>query len=86
MAALEAEGAQNVVEACSQAAGGRRCVLTSSMLASIWQRDPVQGMLDEQHWSDEQFCRENKVHCRSFNVWLPINSKSSGLNSMKLTL
>ncbi|XP_077244050.1 cinnamoyl-CoA reductase-like SNL6 [Tasmannia lanceolata] len=62
MALMEAEGAENVIEACGQAACVKRCILTSSLLASIWQNNGVVArVVDENCWSDEQFCRDNKL-------------------------
>jgi nucleoside-diphosphate-sugar epimerase len=62
MAVVEAEGAKNVIEACGRAAYTKRCIFTSSLLASIWRGDNVDRVVDETGWSDENFCRENRVH------------------------
>jgi nucleoside-diphosphate-sugar epimerase len=62
MAVLEAEGAKNVIEACGRAANIKRCIFTSSLLASIWNGDNVDRIVDETAWSDEEVCRENRVH------------------------
>lgn len=62
MAFVEAEGAKNVIEACGRAAYIKRCIFTSSLLASIWKGDNVDRVVDETCWSDEEFCRENRVH------------------------
>ncbi|GAB2299900.1 hypothetical protein Dimus_033949 [Dionaea muscipula] len=63
MGFLETEGARNVVEACSRAAYVKRCVFTSSLLASIWNEhdDNSDQTVDENCWSDEEFCREKKL-------------------------
>lgn len=61
MALLEAKGAENVIEACGRVRSVKRCILSSSLLASVWQRNVVSGVLDESCWTDEEFCRENKV-------------------------
>ncbi|KAM4123880.1 hypothetical protein ACB094_01G189900 [Castanea mollissima] len=61
MTFLEAEGARNVIEACGRAAYAKRCIFTSSLLASIWKGDNVDRVIDETCWSDEEFCRENKL-------------------------
>lgn len=61
MAVLEANGAENVIEACGRVGSVKRCIFASSLLASIWQRNGVLGVLDESCWTDEEFCRENKV-------------------------
>ncbi|KAK9272910.1 hypothetical protein L1049_003289 [Liquidambar formosana] len=60
MAFLEAEGARNVIEACGRAAYVKRCIFTSSLLASVWQGSATEGIVDESCWSDEEFCRGNK--------------------------
>ncbi|XP_059670545.1 cinnamoyl-CoA reductase-like SNL6 [Cornus florida] len=60
MAFLETEGAKNVIEACGIVAYVKRCIFTSSLLASIWKRDNADRVVDEGCWSDEEFCRENK--------------------------
>nr|GMC62272.1 cinnamoyl-CoA reductase-like SNL6 [Ipomoea batatas] len=60
MAFLETEAAGNVIEACSKAAYARRCIFTSSLLASIWKGNNHEHDLDESSWTDEDFCRENK--------------------------
>nr|AIX92150.1 cinnamoyl-CoA reductase 1 [Betula platyphylla] len=61
MAFVEAEGAKNVIEACGRAAYIKRCIFTSSLLASIWKGDNVDRVVDETCWSDEEFCRENRL-------------------------
>ncbi|KAF8407926.1 hypothetical protein HHK36_007066 [Tetracentron sinense] len=61
MAFIETEAAKNVIEACGRAAYVKRCIFTSSLLASIWQSDAVNGVVDESCWSNEEFCRENKL-------------------------
>ncbi|KAK6927988.1 3-beta hydroxysteroid dehydrogenase/isomerase [Dillenia turbinata] len=63
MAFLESEGAKNVIEACGSSAYVKRCIFTSSLLAAIWRREETdnQSIVDESFWSDEEFCRENKL-------------------------
>ena len=61
MAFLETEAARNVIEACCRAAYVKRCIFTSSLLASIWTDDDRTGIIDESCWSDEEFCRDRKV-------------------------
>ncbi|XP_019185655.1 PREDICTED: cinnamoyl-CoA reductase-like SNL6 [Ipomoea nil] len=62
MAFLETEAAGNVIEACSKTAYARRCIFTSSLLASIWKgNNHEHDDLDESSWTDEDFCRENKL-------------------------
>lgn len=63
MAILEREGSRNVVEACSRAAYVKRCIFTSSLVASIWRSANSfhSSLIDETCWSDEDFCRQNKL-------------------------
>lgn len=61
MAFLEAEAAKNVIEVCGRAAYVKRCIFTSSLLACIWKGNDLSNLIDESSWSDEAFCRENKL-------------------------
>ncbi|XP_043717754.1 cinnamoyl-CoA reductase-like SNL6 [Telopea speciosissima] len=61
MAFLETEAAKNVIEACGRAACVKRCIFTSSLLASIWQGNVAGEIINESCWSDEEFCRDNKL-------------------------
>ncbi|XP_016462186.1 cinnamoyl-CoA reductase-like SNL6 [Nicotiana tabacum] len=61
MAFLETEAAKNVIEACGRAAYIKRCIFTSSLLACIWKGNDLPNLIDESSWSDEAFCRENKL-------------------------
>ncbi|MBA0548209.1 hypothetical protein Golob_019319 [Gossypium lobatum] len=58
---LETEVARTVMEACAKAAYIKRCVFTSSLLASIWRNENIDGIIDDSCWSSEEFCRENKL-------------------------
>ncbi|CAM0881815.1 unnamed protein product [Alopecurus aequalis] len=66
MANLEAQAAERVIEACVRTESVRKCVFTSSLLACVWRenyphdrRGP--SIIDENCWSDETFCRDNKL-------------------------
>ncbi|XP_031279349.1 cinnamoyl-CoA reductase-like SNL6 [Pistacia vera] len=61
MAFLETEGARNVIEACGRTAYVKRCIFTSSLLASIWNGNNIDIVVDESCWSNEEFCREKKL-------------------------
>jgi hypothetical protein len=66
MAALEAQAAERVIEACVRTESVRKCVFTSSLLACVWRQShphDTRGprIIDENCWSDETFCRDNKV-------------------------
>ncbi|NP_001288486.1 cinnamoyl-CoA reductase 1 [Zea mays] len=66
MAALEAQAAERVIEACVRTESVRKCVFTSSLLACVWRQDYPHDRrcpttIDESCWSDESFCRDNKL-------------------------
>ncbi|XP_038990913.1 cinnamoyl-CoA reductase-like SNL6 [Hibiscus syriacus] len=61
MVFVETEVARTVVEACARAAYVKRCVFTSSLIASIWRNGNMDGVIEESCWSSEEFCRENKL-------------------------
>ncbi|KAE8713349.1 putative endo-1,3(4)-beta-glucanase 2-like [Hibiscus syriacus] len=61
MVFVETEVARTVVEACARAAYVKRCVFTSSLIASIWRNGNMDGVIEESCWSSEEFCRENKT-------------------------
>ncbi|KAJ4833259.1 hypothetical protein Tsubulata_005093 [Turnera subulata] len=61
MAFSETEGAKNVIEACGSAAYVRRCIFTSSLLAAIWPDGNLDMVIDESSWSNQDFCRDNKL-------------------------
>ncbi|KAM0866181.1 hypothetical protein ACQ4PT_042793 [Festuca glaucescens] len=68
MATLEAKAAEQVVEACVRAESVRKCVFTSSLLACVWRQNSPHHhqfptTVDESCWSDETFCRDNKLWC-----------------------
>lgn len=66
MAMLEAQAAERVIEACVRTESVRKCVFTSSLLACVWRQNyphdrRLPTIIDESCWSDESFCRDNKV-------------------------
>ncbi|PNT70635.1 hypothetical protein BRADI_2g14870v3 [Brachypodium distachyon] len=66
MASLETKAAERVVEACVRTESVRKCVFTSSLLACVWRQSYPQHRrfpttVDENCWSDETFCRDNKL-------------------------
>ncbi|OEL16569.1 hypothetical protein BAE44_0022409 [Dichanthelium oligosanthes] len=67
MARLEAQAAERVIEACIATESVRKCVFTSSLLACVWRqnyphdRRRFPTVIDENCWSDESFCRDNKL-------------------------
>ncbi|PUZ55651.1 hypothetical protein GQ55_5G229400 [Panicum hallii var. hallii] len=66
MARLEAQAAERVIEACVRTESVRKCVFTSSLLACVWRQNYPHDrrfptIIDENCWSDESFCRDNKL-------------------------
>ncbi|WVZ99706.1 hypothetical protein U9M48_044967 [Paspalum notatum var. saurae] len=66
MARLESKAAELVVQACVRTESVRKCVLTSSLLACVWRQNYAHDRrfpttIDENCWSDESFCRDNKL-------------------------
>ncbi|CAO1945277.1 unnamed protein product [Urochloa humidicola] len=66
MARLEAQAAERVIEACVRTESVRKCVFTSSLLACVWRHNYPHDrrfptIIDENCWSDESFCRDNKL-------------------------
>ncbi|KAL6609435.1 hypothetical protein ACP70R_039404 [Stipagrostis hirtigluma subsp. patula] len=66
MASLEAKAAELVVEACVRTESVRKCVFSSSLLACVWRQSYPHDRrfpttIDENCWSDESFCRDNKL-------------------------
>lgn len=66
MATLEAQAAERVIEACVRTESVRKCVFTSSLLACVWRQNYPHDrrcptIIDESCWSDESFCRDNKL-------------------------
>ncbi|KAL5231182.1 hypothetical protein ABZP36_029958 [Zizania latifolia] len=66
MAILEARAAEQVVEACARTESVRKCVFTSSLLACVWRQSyphhrRFPTTIDENCWSDENFCSDNKL-------------------------
>ncbi|CAN8256304.1 unnamed protein product [Cochlearia groenlandica] len=61
MAELEAKVSENVIEACTRTCSVRKCVFTSSLLACAWQYNFHNSLINEESWSDEQFCFDNKL-------------------------
>lgn len=64
MAGIEVKASENVMEACARTPSVKGCVLTSSLLACVWQggsnADPS-PIVDHDSWSDEAFCLDRKV-------------------------
>jgi len=74
MARLEAQAAERVIEACVRTESVRKCVFTSSLLACVWRQNYPHDrrfptIIDENCWSDESFCRDNKVSFFRVRWW-----------------
>ncbi|KAG2245312.1 hypothetical protein Bca4012_024194 [Brassica carinata] len=65
MAELEAKVSKNVIEACTRTGSVRKCVFTSSLLACALQDNYLDdfdhSIINEESWSDEQLCVNNKL-------------------------
>ncbi|GMI63426.1 hypothetical protein like AT5G14700 [Hibiscus trionum] len=61
MVFVETQVAKTVVEACAKAGYVKRCIFTSSLIASIWRNQNTDGIIDESCWSSEEFCTQNKL-------------------------
>jgi hypothetical protein len=66
MARLEAKAAEQVAEACVRTESVKKCVFTSSLLACVWRQNYPHDRrfpttIDENCWSEESFCRDNKA-------------------------
>ena len=74
MARLEAQAAERVIETCVRTESVRKCVFTSSLLACVWRQNYPHDrrfptIIDENCWSDESFCRDNKVSFFRVRWW-----------------
>jgi hypothetical protein len=89
MAGLEAKAAELVVEACVRTESVRKCVLTSSLLACVWRqnyphdRRRFPTTIDENCWSDESLCRDNKVKLESLSLSSPSSTEHFVLKKKK---
>ncbi|CAH2045128.1 unnamed protein product [Thlaspi arvense] len=63
MAEIEAKVCENVMNACTMTRSVRRCIMTSSLLACIWQNGTQfssPSVIDHSSWSDESLCQNKK--------------------------
>ncbi|XP_010425566.1 PREDICTED: cinnamoyl-CoA reductase-like SNL6 [Camelina sativa] len=64
MAEIEAKVSENVMNACSMTQSVRRCLMTSSLLACLWQNNTQldrRSVIDHSSWSDESLCKDKKL-------------------------
>ncbi|KAA8530232.1 hypothetical protein F0562_004941 [Nyssa sinensis] len=64
MADLEVKASENVMEACARTSSVRKCVLTSSLLACIWQDksgSDLSTVINHDCWSNESLCIDKKL-------------------------
>ncbi|KAK4282405.1 hypothetical protein QN277_013787 [Acacia crassicarpa] len=61
MAEIEARATQNVMEACAATASVKKCVLTSSLSACLWQEQHNGSVINHASWSSESLCIQNKL-------------------------
>ncbi|CAH9083386.1 unnamed protein product [Cuscuta europaea] len=73
MAEVEVMTSKNVVEACGRTVSVRYCVLTSSLLACVWQDHTtfLNHKIDHDSWSDESLCFTKKEleRCAREGCW-----------------
>lgn len=65
MAEIEANAAENVMEACARTPSIKRCVFTSSLAACIWQENVNSNLtpiINHESWSNESLCINKKVN------------------------
>lgn len=61
MAEVEVLLTKNVTQACAMTPSVRNCVLTSSLLACVWQDINSSRTIDHDCWSDESICINKKL-------------------------
>ncbi|XP_061988288.1 cinnamoyl-CoA reductase-like SNL6 [Rosa rugosa] len=68
MADIEVKASQNVMRACAVTPSVRKCVLTSSLLACVWQEQDISQndlstipVINHDCWSNESLCIEKKL-------------------------
>ncbi|ESQ32681.1 hypothetical protein EUTSA_v10005604mg, partial [Eutrema salsugineum] len=64
MAEIEAKVSEKVMNACSITQSVRRCLMTSSLLACLWQNGTQfvsPSVIDHSSWSDESLCHDKKL-------------------------
>lgn len=65
MVESEVRVSETVIRACARTASVKKCVLTSSLLACVWQdntthRD-IPTVINHDSWSQESLCADKKV-------------------------
>ncbi|CAA7046619.1 unnamed protein product [Microthlaspi erraticum] len=64
MAEIEAKVSESVMNACTMTQSVRRCLMTSSLLACLWQNGThfdFPCVIDHSSWSDESLCKDKKL-------------------------
>lgn len=64
MAEIEVSVTENVMEACARTPSIKKCVLTSSLAACVWQDNAnldLSFVVNHGSWSTESLCIEKKV-------------------------
>ncbi|CAN6572214.1 unnamed protein product [Malus baccata var. baccata] len=64
MAEIEVKASENVMKACAVTPSVRKCVLTSSLLACVWQdstRNDLSPVINHDSWSTESLCIDKKL-------------------------
>lgn len=65
MVDVEARATENVIKACARTPSVKKCVLTSSLLACVWQHradsEFFSPVINHESWSDESLCIDKKL-------------------------
>ncbi|KAM1296543.1 hypothetical protein ACFX2I_023370 [Malus domestica] len=64
MAEIEVKASENVMKACAVTPSVRKCVLTSSLLACVWQESTLNHLspvINHDSWSTESLCIDKKL-------------------------
>lgn len=72
MAEIEAKVSEKVMNACAMTQSVRKCLMTSSLLACLWQDGThfdFPSVIDHSNWSDESLCKDKKVYFINPIIW-----------------
>lgn len=71
---------KNVLEACAATPSVRHCLLTSSLLACVWQDNSASNgsiTIDHKSWSDESVCINKKVRKKNIISAISLHESKS---------
>ncbi|KAF3325178.1 tetraketide alpha-pyrone reductase 2-like protein [Carex littledalei] len=65
------KGTTNVLTSCAKATSVNRIVVTSTIGAVIWKQNAtLESPLNESHWSDPNYCQQNKAWLRNMSIYI----------------